>query len=338
MLQFRLSRTGGSVFNSNILDVAIGLVFLFLMLSLICSAASEIIEIVLKQRSKQLERGIQELVGDHGNALVVAIYSHGLVNGLYRGTYELASKRGTLPSYIPAKNFAMALIDLMRTGSAELSPNVKDAIRAFDQVSGSDLADLQQHLEEWYNSAMDRVSGWYKRRSQCIIFVLAILVTVFLNADCVQVAKRLSTDTNLRQAAVQLAMGTDKNHQAFVADQAKTPPSVALEPAPARSSDEAAAAIGDIEKNLGALDGIGLPIGWQPSKDRSIIGFFPEAGRHWLGWALTVLAISLGAPFWFDVLNKIIVVRSTVKPAEKSKEEGSKDMAAVQKDKPGDDQ
>jgi hypothetical protein len=46
---------------------------------------------------------------------------------------------------------------------------------------------------------------------------------------------------------------------------------------------------------------------------------------HWLGWLLTALAVSLGAPFWFDMLNKIIVVRSTVKPHEKSREEGSKD-------------
>jgi hypothetical protein len=46
---------------------------------------------------------------------------------------------------------------------------------------------------------------------------------------------------------------------------------------------------------------------------------------HWLGWALTAFAVSLGAPFWFDMLNKLIVVRSTVKPHEKSKEQESKD-------------
>ncbi|MFC5864898.1 hypothetical protein ACFPT7_21500 [Acidicapsa dinghuensis] len=302
------------MFNSNILDVAIGLVFLFLMLSLICSAANEILEIAWKQRSKQLERGIKELLGDNDNALVSAIYSHGLINGLFRGTYQTASRNGTLPSYIPAKNFAMALIDLMRTGTVELSPNVKEAVRAFGQVSDSDLVGLQQHLEDWYNCAMDRVSGWYKRRSQTVIVVLAILVTVLLNADCVQVAKRLSTDPNLRQTAVQLAVGADKNHLAATTDEAAT------------TQQSALAAIGNIQKNIGALDGIGLPIGWQPSSDRSIAGFFPEAGQHWLGWLLTVLAISLGAPFWFDVLNKIIVVRSTVKPTEKSKEEGSKDV------------
>lgn len=42
------------------------------------------------------------------------------------------------------------------------------------------------------------------------------------------------------------------------------------------------------------------------------------------GLALTATAASLGAPFWFDLLNKFIVVRSTVKPHEKSQEEPSK--------------
>ena len=44
-----------------------------------------------------------------------------------------------------------------------------------------------------------------------------------------------------------------------------------------------------------------------------------------LGWLITGFAISFGAPFWFDLLNRMMVVRSTVKPDEKSPEESSKD-------------
>jgi hypothetical protein len=67
------------------------------------------------------------------------------------------------------------------------------------------------------------------------------------------------------------------------------------------------------------LDALELPIGW------------PDAtfGRDWymriLGWLITGAAISLGAPFWFDLLNRMMVVRSTVKPHEKSPEESSED-------------
>jgi hypothetical protein len=54
-------------------------------------------------------------------------------------------------------------------------------------------------------------------------------------------------------------------------------------------------------------------------------GWYWQFRFHVFGWLLTALAISLGAPFWFDMLNKFIVVRSTVKPKEKSPEEKSKD-------------
>ena len=43
------------------------------------------------------------------------------------------------------------------------------------------------------------------------------------------------------------------------------------------------------------------------------------------GWLITAIALSLGAPFWFDTLNKFMVVRGTVKPQEKSQSEKSKD-------------
>ena len=293
------------MFNSNILDVAVGLVFVFLLLSLICSAANELLEVFLKKRSKDLERGIQELVGaKDDSALVRAIYSHGLVNSLFRGTYDPA-KKGNLPSYIPSENFALALIDLKKTASAEMSQNVKDAFRTFERMAAGDMTKLQKSVEAWYDSAMDRVSGWYKRRCQIIIFALGIVVTALVNVDAIQIAERLSTDTNLRLAAVRLAE-----------EAAKTGPA---------KPEETKAGLAGIRDNLGKLDGIGLPIGWTADESGSAQGIAVAAGRHWLGWLLTAIAVSLGAPFWFDVLNKIIVVRSTVKPQEKSREEGSKD-------------
>ena len=48
-----------------------------------------------------------------------------------------------------------------------------------------------------------------------------------------------------------------------------------------------------------------------------------------MGILLTGFAISQGAPFWFDLLNKFMVVRSTVKPTEKSQEQPSKDRPSA---------
>jgi hypothetical protein len=82
------------------------------------------------------------------------------------------------------------------------------------------------------------------------------------------------------------------------------------------------------------IDSLGLPIGWKPEEwpgfafwkyDDVWTNWAKQIRIHFFGWLLTALAISLGAPFWFDLLNKFIVVRSTVKPKEKSPEEKSKD-------------
>jgi hypothetical protein len=156
------------MFNSNVLDVAIGLVFLFLLLSLVCSAANELIEMAFKNRAKDLENGIAELIGDptKTTAFLKAIYEHGLVNGLYRGSYSPGAKN--LPSYIPAENFALAILSVRDNWvtpnsqgvAASLPGNVKTAFEAFEKTAADDFKKLQLSIEGWYNSAMDRVSGW----------------------------------------------------------------------------------------------------------------------------------------------------------------------------------
>jgi hypothetical protein len=278
------------MFGSNILDIAIGVVFLFLLLSLICSAANELIEGMLKKRAKDLEKGIKELLGDDSTSSFVSkIYNHGLVNGLYRGDYATTPKR-KLPSYIPSRNFALALISIAKdtTNTATLPNNVKSVLDSFEKTAANDAAQLQKNVEDWYNSAMDRVSGWYKRRTQIFLFVLGCAIAILVNADCVQYARTLSKDSSLRQSVVAMAEATAK----------KDP-----------TKDDKTEPVEKIKTQIKALDGIGLPIGWGDHHyEHSVAGGLEAAHDHVIGWLLTALAISLGAPFWFDTLNKIMVV------------------------------
>jgi hypothetical protein len=93
------------------------------------------------------------------------------------------------------------------------------------------------------------------------------------------------------------------------------------------------------------LDSIALPIGWGnmdfgfPGTKRAVVretsagqqkitlerGWWNYVFSPLFGWLLTAFAATLGAPFWFDLLNKLMVIRSTVKPHEKSPEEASED-------------
>ncbi|HYR10470.1 MAG TPA: N-acetylmuramoyl-L-alanine amidase, partial [Longimicrobium sp.] len=345
--------------GSEILDVFIGLVLVYFLLSVACSAIMEILDGWLKMRAVNLEAGIRELLHDpSGTGLARDLYSHPLVRALYRGSYDPDKLATTvkeiganeesqeaeerevrytrmpfgseLPSYIPARNFAVALMDIVARGGSLTDPQGAGAssptldvaslrarietignlpvqralLSALDTARG-DLAAAQKNLEDWFDSSMDRVSGWYKRRIQGILLVVGLVLSVLVNADSIAISSHLYSDDESRQAIVA---------QAETIRQASTP-------AEANAQER-------LDTTLARLEGLPLPLGWSE-------GFPPPAWREpggWvlvlpalLGWLITGLALTLGAPFWFDVLNKVMVIRSTVKPKEKSPEEGSED-------------
>lgn len=313
------------MFGSIILDVAVGLVMVYLLLSLVTSAVREGLAGILKTRASMLQRGIAQLLQDP--KLIEDFYEHPLIFSLYQGeTYADAKQAGTLPSYIPAAAFAKAMIDLVARGrdlQAAASPNAppislaavrqnvavirvprvqRALLAAVDHAQGN-LDIFQTQLEDWFNGAMDRVSGWYKRQSQIIIFVVGCLLTVLCDVDTLHVAKRLYSDPAQRQVAVAMASGFS-------------------------SKDTAMATAANA--SLARLDTLGLPMMWNgviPASATSAQAKLEAIGDHaWrasFGWLLTALAISLGAPFWFDVLNRIMMIRSSLKPGETSATGGS---------------
>jgi hypothetical protein len=368
------------MFGSSIIEVAIGMIFIYLLMSLVCSAANEIIEAKLKNRATDLESGIRELFNqEKGGDMVTKLYNHPLVHGLFPGRYEPAAgkpigrldylKTTNLPAYIPARNFASAVIDIVlhpptedkikepdativppaslatkgsanisapgassatgptgASGAAPANPDasakrlsidnilaaiegisesqVKRALRTLVEQSSGDVNKVRENIEGWFNSSMDRVSGWYKRRTKWIILGLGLAVTILLNVNSITIARRLSNDSTLRSVVVAQAEATANNPEALK---------------------------GSFEEKRQELYTLGLPLGWQSGIDfihplkNPNFNLWDHFFLPWIGWLLTAAAISLGAPFWFDMLNKIMVIRSTVKPHEKSPEESSED-------------
>jgi len=151
----------------------------------------------------------------------------------------------------------------------------------------------------WFDDSMEQLSGAYKRHLKLISILIGCAVAVIINADTFAAGYALWSDTALRAQMVQAAETTVKSG-APAAPPAQTLTDVAKA---YRKADEALRP---------------LPIGWPI---RGWPGSFLTAEWNWfviekfLGWFATGLALSLGAPFWFDLLSKFVNIRGTgVKP------------------------
>ena len=329
------------MFGSAILDVLIGLVTIFLLLSLTATAIREAFETVFKARAVMLERGIRELLDDRdGDGLARRLYEHPLVYGLYQGEFDPKTRRfrgGELPTYIPTRTFSAALLDIALRGQHagpyavehtdpiltvdELrlairrlpSSRVQRAlITAIDDARG-DFDRVRANVESWFDASMDRVSGWYKRRTQLWLFVIGLGLATALNVNTITIANHLWADKAARDALVRRAelIGADSTIRGAMRDTSH-----------ATAEARASMALDDLES-------LNLPIGWDHLPPRGPgTGRFDYLMQIIMGILVTALAITLGAPFWFDTLNKIMVIRSTVKPHEKSPEEDSQDRSS----------
>lgn len=386
------------------LDVGIGMVLMFLFVSVICSAIREIGELAIKTRASSLAAAIGEMLDDAGcPSRLAAFYDHPLIAALYKGDYDDAVVgwlrswipfvgRNKLPSYIPAANFAQAVFQLARAdGQAanSMTPNatlaigdlrnwvasgptdqLKRAVQSALDTADGDLHAAQAAMEKWYNGAMESVAGAYKGRTQVWLLIIGFAVAAAMNIDAVTVMQRLSTDDQLRDAVVAQAGATLAECEKDPAKCALPPKAPAPAPTPAStattaSAPDATATSGpaaqtpaanpsaDIAARMDAIKainaqmtGLGWPIGWQNGKPEpqfsllaggaanqqpaalwQAMGLWQRA-QWWLaivgGWLITGIGVTFGAPFWFDLLNRFMVVRSTVKPDEKSGKEPSK--------------
>src|SRR6266478_4082429 len=163
--------------GSDVLDVGIGMSLLFLMMSLIATAVREAIEGVIKSRSKQLENGLREMLDDStkGNyaGLVGQIYKHPLISSLYRNAQANA--------VAPLQDARASLtIDGLKSCAGNLPPQIKCIVLgAIDDAQG-DINAVRKSLEGWFDATMDRVSGWYRRRTQLILFLIGIAAAAVL--------------------------------------------------------------------------------------------------------------------------------------------------------------
>ena len=206
------------MFDHPIIDVTLGLVLFFVVLSLVASAVQEWIATVCALRSKNLRAGIENLIGDE---YAEKVYRHPLIRNLAR--------KDRLRSYIAPETLSSVLLEVIARDGGNKSYLAHTADEAREMVGrirddhplkeilgvmiddGDDAANaLKERLSGWFDEEMSRVSGWYKRRAKLFIFIIAGTVTVATNASSIHMAEELWRNDALRtqiaaraQAAVQ---------------------------------------------------------------------------------------------------------------------------------------
>jgi hypothetical protein len=332
-----------------------------------------------------------------GEELVARIYDHALVRGLSQERHKpfLFLREFHLPSYLPARVFSAALLDVIAPGAppgsmsltalrstvSNLPKQLADPLEVFIDQAGDSMDRVRTNLERWFEDAMERVSGLYKRKTQLSILIIALGMTLWINADTLRIGRALASDGALREAVVAQAQALANNPgediRALLAELDSTPSQSSDTAARVSAADTVPGATGDsalppisgasgsgqassdtslsarlradsitafryrqIRAAIDSLQTLGIPFGWRgpcppPEAGTAQAGAGPPTGKadcfRWsldgetlpsraIGLLITVLAVSLGAPFWFDMLNKVINIRAAGRaPEEKPK-------------------
>lgn len=318
-----------------IVEVAIGLAFLYLLLSLLCTTINEIIATVMDVRAKHLEKSIATLIDNE--ELRKLFYSDSVFASAKSAVTAIGSKYRH-PAYVDAGTFATSVLTSVLKQTAANPAAVLDEAPTIDEIRKaindlpesriktvlqSQLAggvrtveELRSNVADWFDASMARLSGVYKRHLSRISLVVGFCVAAFFNADSISVGRQLGENSALRQMVVDNAEALLPKLEASLATPCSTDPQKIAE----RLSCQTA----NLKEETSRL--LPLPLGWSSEVDKvgllTSLGPQVWAGAGWLalklaGLLATALALSLGAPFWFDVLQSFMKFRNTgPKPLE----------------------
>lgn len=269
------------MFNSTVLEVAIGLAFCYGTLALVVTTLQETLAAAFHLRAAMLQDAIKRMLGDQRfDGMARALYAHPLVNPR-AGPLEPGVAPATRPSYIEPANFALALVDAIRGGQGSLEadiavvpdPQLRRTLQTLYLQAGGDRQRFQAALAAWFSSAMERLSGVYKRRQLLISFLVSLLLAILFNIDSIHLFQTLWQHPALAAHIVAVPAGVDAGVMAQLWV---------------------------------------LPIGWQVFPPVFDAQFALQAS----GWLVSASTTLFGAPFWFDILQRAINLRSTgAKPA-----------------------
>jgi hypothetical protein len=290
-----------------ILEVTIGLVVTWLIISMATSQIQEAIIESLGWRSTFLKNRLQEMFNDP--ALVEQFYKHPLIETISARTFwgkkrtakdipnpifakaavDILLNAGKSGNEIPASTMSLetmkqSLIDSMKHLNEthnDLARTVKYLVPKLEETTTDvekKIVEYRGNVESWFDSTMNQATLLYRKHASLIALALGIGLAMFFNVDSVDIVNQLWRDPTLRQTIVAQAENINPEDSASIAE------------------------------TKARLEELSLPVGWNQQK-------IPQEPRSWaikgLGIFLTGVAASQGSPFWFDILNKLLGLKKS---------------------------
>lgn len=313
-----------------LLEVALGLAVVYLLVAMLASGVRELIARLVGERGKLLRQNLQRLLPDRW--VYLRVINHPAISALYRNV----PGQGKPPSYIPGRNVAHAVLDVLfdrqrlvfnRKSKKSMAFDLDGVRQAVRDAKQNDLAvghalspmleratsldEAFVNIEQWFESSVARMGGWYKARTQKLLFAVGFGIAAVFNVDTIYIVTTLAQSESLRTAMTTTAQR------------------LSAEGLPQEGQLDVARA------ELAKLATAGLPIGYScigtaaraSTPDNALQALtltalkdkcWSEASQYGLGfwaikltgWLLTALAAILGAPFWFDLVGRVVNLRS----------------------------
>lgn len=352
----------------SILTTAIGLILVYLILSLITSAIQEGIASLFTLRGKHLARALDQMLTNENEKDGVRSYDQDLLHKFLNHSFYQSLKpdqkktqarintaatnneaaRQQLaqtyhPSYMEASTFVTIFMHILdgtdiKTLKKTLDELSEGRLKTFllDTLKEAedDLSKFRELLENWYNEVMSRASGWYKRHTHKLIIIIGLLLGAYFNADSLAMYQKMASSTTADEQTEQIIalaqnMIDARQDTSFAGQISRIQANRALLVAQPDSNfqdnldsifaSQNLALLNQTDSLVNQLQANSSPLGlgWGAAEVTAM-----KKPGNWpmklLGLLITAMAISLGAPFWFDLLKKFMNIRNAGPGAKQS--------------------
>jgi hypothetical protein len=338
------------------LDLVIGLIFIYLIYSIAASTLWEMFVNISHLRATTLREWIVNnfpffnYETDRSDKKKKIISNKILNHALVRGMSKYPDIPEKNPSYISSKVFTEVILDLVVNNDANsekhawkivdintlrsslenstvLPSYLKSTLLQYLSEASGDLQKMKDKLSTWYDEAQEILLGSYKKNLQIWILIISSILVLGTNADTIKLATYFYNNDDARVAIANKA-------SLFVQDTAIVNlitkiDTLAIASASKRDQDELVA---KANENITTLKNLNeeliqnsIPIGWKSEDFKSfkVLDYLKKFG----GLLLSILAVSMGSPFWFDILNKLVNLRSSgIKPKTLAEEADKKEV------------